>query len=218
MIDFSPVDTQEVRLLDFATRFSVDELRRVTNKSIDTLLSFIDGLTDADVTFDPIDEHANDPHAVPGEEHIGWSLAHLVAHVTASTEEWATYASILARGIPYPADPRLRYETPWQDITTHTQCVQRLEESRRIRLGYLDTFPDNPNFEIRRELSPRYVEKFGEMNAPACFLFGLMHEVGHYDQFREVRRQALESRQAFDDRETVEARQTNASDQSARSR
>ncbi len=216
MIDFSPVETREMQILEFASTFTVDDLRRVTNQSIDTMLSLIDGLTDADVTFDPIDEHADDPHAVPGEENIGWSLAHLVAHVTASSEEWAAYASILARSIPYPADPRLRYETPWQDITTHAQCIQRLEESRRIRLGYLDTFPDNPNVEIQRELSPRYVEVFGEMNALACFLFGLYHEVGHFEQFREVRRQALESRGAFDDRETTEAHRAEGTDQPAR--
>jgi hypothetical protein len=195
VIDFSPVERQEVKLLEFASQFSVEELRAATNESIDTLLSYLRDLTDADVTFDPYDEFANDPYAAPGEEHIGWSLAHLVAHVTATSEEWATYASILARGIVYPADPRLRYETPWRSITTKGQCVQRLEESRRMRLGYLDTFPDHPDFESKRQLSPRFIERNGEMNAPACFLFGLKHEVGHYAQFGEVRRQALAIRQ-----------------------
>jgi hypothetical protein len=195
VIDFSAVETQETKLLDFASAYDVDELRRVTNESIDTLLSYVSDLTDADVTFDPYDELANDPYAAPGEEHIGWSLAHLVAHVTATCEEWTAYASMLARGIVYPAEPRLRYETPWRDITTKRQCVQRLEESRRIRLGYLDTFPDEPNLDVKRELSPRFIERFGEFNAPACVLFGLKHETGHYAQFREVRRQALAARE-----------------------
>lgn len=209
MIDFSQVDNNEKKMLDFAGEFGVQELRAATNHSIDYLLSLIEGLNDANVTFDPVDEHANDPHAIPGEEQIGWNLAHLVAHVTATSEEWAAYASILARGIPYPAEPRLRYETPWHTITTQAQCLQRLEESRRIRLGYLDTFPDQPDFETRRALSPRFVERMGEFNAPACFLFGLKHEIGHYDQFNEVRRQALAARQ--------ETAVQTAVDQSARS-
>lgn len=194
MIDFSPVTSGQQKLIDFSQSFTVEDLRQAASASIDTLLDFISDLDDADVTFDPIDPDADDPYAAEGEEKIGWSLAHLVAHVTASTEEWATYSSILARGIPYPAEPRLRYETPWRDLTTYAECVQRLEESRRIRLGYLMAWPDTPNLTLLRELSPRFIEHFGEFNATTCFLFGLMHEVGHYDQFREVRRQALAAR------------------------
>jgi hypothetical protein len=190
IIDLGPVQRGEIKLLEFTRPYTVDDLRDTTNDSLDTIRLLIAGKSDAQVTFLPFDPDANDPHAKPGEENIGWSLAHLVAHVTASSEEWATYSSILARGIPYPAEPRLRYETEWTHITTTTQTLQRLEESRRIRLAYLDAWPDQPDLAMLRELSPRYVEKFGEMNAPAAFLFGLMHEVGHHDQFREVARQA----------------------------
>jgi hypothetical protein len=193
-LDFSPVKDKQMTLYDFAARFSVADLRAVTHESVDTLLGFLENLTDADVTFDPVDPQANDPYAVAGEENIGWSLAHLVAHVTASSEEGAAYSAILARGIPYPAEPRLRYETPWRDITSPAACVQRLEESRRMRLACLDTWPDQPHLDVLRDLPPRYIERFGQMNAPAAFLFGLWHEVGHYDQFREVRRQALAAR------------------------
>lgn len=191
IIDFAPVKSGEQKILEYSAQFTVEDLRSVTNASINYLLDLIAGLSDADVTFDPADPEANDPHAVAGEEHIGWSLAHLVAHVTATCEEWAAYSSVLARGIVYPAEPRLRYETPWRDVKTYAQCVQRLEESRRIRLGYLDTWPDTPNLHIYRELSPRFIERVGEINAPAAFLFGLQHEVGHYEQFREVKQQAL---------------------------
>jgi hypothetical protein len=194
-IDFSPVQQGDMQLIDLARRLTVDDLRAAGSASIDKLLGYLKDLNDADVTFDPHDPDAHDPYAVPGEEHIGWSLAHLVVHVTASTEEWAAYSSILARGIAYPADPRLRYETPWQAVTTWAECVQRLEESRRMRLAYLDTWPDKPFLEVRRQLSPRFIERVGEINAPAAFLYGLKHEVGHYDQFREVRRQALAARE-----------------------
>lgn len=191
VIDFSPIHNGETTYLEFSKQFSVQDLKNVTNDSTDHILNLIKDLDDQDVTFDPVDPEANDPDAVAGEENIGWSIAHLVAHVTASSEEWAAYSSILARGIVYPKEPRLRYETAWRDIKTKAQTVQRLEESRRMRLAYLDTWPDQPHLDIKREMSERFVAKFGEMNAPAALLFGLSHEVGHYEQIREVARQAL---------------------------
>jgi hypothetical protein len=194
VIDFTPVLEREIQVIDFAKDFTRDDLRDLTNESIDTLLQILDGLTDGDVTFLPHDPEAHDPEAATEDEkHIGWSLAHLVAHVTASSEEGAAFSSLLARGIP--AKERPRYETPWREITTHAQCVQRLEESRRMRLAYLETWPDEPFLDVHRDVSEKFTDYFGLMNAPAAFLFGLAHEVGHYDQFREVRRQALEARQ-----------------------
>lgn len=194
MIDFSPLKNGEVKAIDFAKRFSLHDLHDATNESINFLLAVISDLDDADVTFDPVDPDAVDPYAVAGEENIGWSIAHLVAHVTASSEEGAAFSSLLARGVPVRDRPR--YETPWRDITTKAQCAQRLEESRRIRLAYLATWPDRPFLNVYQlELSERFLAKFGEKNAPAAFLFGLMHEVGHYDQFKEVKRQALAAKQ-----------------------
>ncbi|GAB4521086.1 MAG: hypothetical protein OHK0046_32030 [Anaerolineae bacterium] len=191
-LDFTPLVQRQIKPIDFAVNLTLDDLRQVTHESVDTLLSFITDLTDADVVFDPIDLNANDPHAVPGEENIGWSLAHLVAHVTATSEEGAAFSSLLARGIP--ASERPRYETPWRDITTVAQCIQRLEESRRIRLAYLDTWPDTPFLEVYRPMSESFLERFGPLNAPAAYLFSLAHEHGHYDQFRDVRTQALAAR------------------------
>ena len=188
--DFTPVENHEMTMLQFSENFTVEDLRAATNESIDTLLKIVQGLNDTQVAFLPFDPEADDPHAKPGEEKIGWSIAHLVVHVTASSEEWATYSSFLARGIPYPAEPRLRYETEWTTVTTTAQCIQRLEESRRIRLSYLNAWPDQPNLEIKRDLSPRFIERYGQFNAAVCFLFGLKHELGHYAQFREVARQA----------------------------
>lgn len=193
VIDFTPVNSGEMKLSEYARQFSAADLRAATNASIDTLLEIVKGLNDAQVTFEPLDPEADDPEAVPGEEKIGWSVAHLVVHVTASSEEWATYSSILARGLPYPAEPRLRYETLWHTVTSKAECIQRLEESRRMRLSYLSTWPDNPHLDSLRDVSPRFIEKFGVVNAPTAFLMGLKHEVGHYDQFREAARQASEA-------------------------
>lgn len=197
LIDFSPVRAGELKVIDIAGNYTVEDLKAAASASIDWILALIAPMDDADITFDPVDPDADDPYAVAGEEKIGWSIAHLVVHVTASTEEWARYSQILASGLPYPAEPRLRYETPWKSVTTKAQCVQRLEESRRMRLALLDAWPDTPDLHIKRELSPRFVERVGEMNAPAAFLFGLMHEYGHYDQFKEVARQAAEAKQAL---------------------
>lgn len=192
LLDLGKMFEEKKKPLEVAQALTLDDLRAYTNESIDTLLGFLDGLTDADVTFDPVDPLADDPYAVEGEEKIGWSLAHLVVHVTSSSEEGAAFSSLLARGVP--ASERPRYETDWKTVTTHAQCVQRLEESRRMRLAYLDTWPDVPFLDVYRQTSDRFKELFGELNAPAAYIFGLAHEVGHYDQFRDVRQQALNAR------------------------
>ena len=196
MIDFSPMRDGELSYLEYAARenFGPAELKTSSDESIDYLYSLLDGLSDGDIVFDPEDPEAEDPFAVEGEERIGWTLGHLVAHVTASSEEGAALSSLLARGVP--AAERPRYETPWRDITTVAQVRQRLEESRRMRNAYLQTWPDEPLLEVHRDVSERFTARFGEMNAPAAFLFGLSHEVGHYEQIEDVRRQALSARAA----------------------
>ena len=193
LIDFSPVEQNNMTLFEFASQLTIDELRAATNSSIDAMLEIIRDLDDTDVVFDPVDPDAHDPFAVEGEENIGWSIAHIIAHVTASSEENAAISSNLARG--FPTSERPRYETPWRNITTKAQCVQRLEESRRMRLAYLDAWPDQPFLDIMRNVSEGFTAKFGPMNAPTAFLFGLKHEIGHLDQLRNVAQQALASKQ-----------------------
>lgn len=188
-IDFSPIERGELKMLELSHAVSLDDLRQAHAESVDWMLALVAGLDDADVIFDPIDEEAHDPFAKEGEENIGWSLAHLIAHVTASSEEGAAFSSLLARGIP--AEERPRYETPWQDLKTQAQVVQRLHESKRIRLAYFDTWPDAPFLEVYRKTSERFTERFGLLNATASALFGLSHEVGHYAQMEDVKRQAL---------------------------
>lgn len=191
-IDFEAIANRQLKCIDAAQGLSIDDLRRAANESVDSILELINDLDDDDVIFAPVDPEADDPYAIEGEENIGWSIAHLIAHVTASSEEGAAFSSLLARGIP--AHERPRYETPWREIKTKAQCIERLEESRRIRLAYLDTWPDQPHLDVYREVSERFVEVLGNMNAPAAFLFGLSHEYGHVDQIREVRQQALETK------------------------
>ena len=196
MIDFSPMRDGELTYLEYAARENIGpaELKQLSDESVDFLLGFLDGLKDADIVFEPEDPDADDPFAVEGEEEIGWNFGHLIAHVTASSEEGAALSSLLARGVP--ASERPRYETPWRAIKRVAQVRQRLEESRRMRNAYLETWPDAPLLDVCRDVSERFSARFGEMNAPAAFLFGLSHEVGHYEQIEEVRRQALAVRQA----------------------
>ncbi len=196
MIDFSPMRDGETSYLEYAEQESITaaDLKQYSDESVDFLLSLTDGLNDADIVFNPEDPEAHDPFAVEGEESIGWTFGHLIAHVTASSEEGAALSSLLARGIA--ASERPRYETPWREIATVAQARQRLEESRRMRNAYLETWPDVPFLDVYRAISERFVAKFGNMNAPAAFLFGLSHEVGHYDQIKDVRRQALAARAA----------------------
>jgi len=193
-IDFSPVWDKQILLGAFAQQFSVDALKNAVNASIDLLRSMVDQADNAMITFDPLDALADDPDAIEGEEKIGWSLGHLVVHVTATSEESAAIASILARGVAYGKEPRLRYETEWKTITTQAQAIQRLEESRRIRLGYLATFPDQPFFENIREMSERAHELWGDLNAKGQYMLGLYHEWQHYEQFRDVLNQAQAAR------------------------
>ena len=196
MIDFSPMRDGETSYLEYAEQENITaaDLKQYSDESIDFLLSLTDGLNDADIVFNPEDPEAHDPFAVEGEESIGWTFGHLIAHVTASSEEGAALSSLLARGIA--ASERPRYETPWREIATVAQARQRLEESRRMRNAYLETWPDVPLLDVYRAISERFVAKFGNMNAPAAFLFGLSHEVGHYDQIKDVRQQALAARAA----------------------
>ncbi|MCA9905782.1 MAG: DinB family protein [Anaerolineae bacterium] len=190
MIDFTQLTQQNVKMSEIARSVSIADLQDATNRSLDTLFSLIQQANDAMISFEPHDPDAHDAYAVAGEEHIGWTLGHLVAHVTASSEEWAAYSSILARGIVYPREPRLRFETPWREVDSQAKALQRLEESRQMRLAFLNTWPEQPHLDVHVELSERARERWGEMNAMAAFLFGLRHEVGHHQQIREVLRQA----------------------------
>ncbi|MXV94059.1 MAG: DinB family protein [Chloroflexi bacterium] len=194
MIDFTPMRDGEISFMEYAARETIGpaQLRALSDESLDFLLSQLDGLTDADIVFEPEDPDANDPFAVEGEEDIGWNFGHLIVHVTASSEEGAALSSLLARGVP--ASERPRYETPWREMQTVAQVRQRLEESRRMRNAYLETWPQAPLLDTVRAISERFTARFGQMNAPAAFLFGLSHEVGHFAQIEEVRRLALAAR------------------------
>jgi DinB superfamily len=182
MIDFSPVFRGERRISDLADGVSLDDLKAATAEQIDTMVDLVKGLSDAQAVF-----IAADPAAEGG---IGWNVGHLIAHVTASSEENAAVSSILARGIALEFEPRLRSEVDWETLTTTAACLQRLEESRRIRLAYLSAWPDQPRLDTLRTLPAGFSERVGPMNAVASVLLGLVHEAGQIPQLRDIVAQA----------------------------
>ena len=192
MIDFTPLQTDaSLKMEAYAKQFSKADIRAALSESVDTLHSLLEGLSDADVVFEPYDPQANDPFAPPDQQNIGWNIAHVVLHATASTEEYAAVGSVLGRGIAF--EGRLRYEPDWKTYTTVAQLRERLEESRKIRLAYFDALPQHPHEGVYRVISERYIEIFGQTDWRAAYLLGLMHEVGHYEQIREAARQAKQA-------------------------
>lgn len=182
MIDFTDVFNGQRKLADFAADVTLADLQVANHAQIDEMVSLIRDLADHHVV-----HIASDPEAEGG---IGWNVAHLVVHVTASSEENAAVSSILARGIDYAFEPRLRYETEWTTITTTAGCLQRLEESRRIRQAYLNAWPDQPHLNTYRTLPPAFAERVGNLNAIGTYLLGLMHEAGQFAQLRDIIAQA----------------------------
>jgi hypothetical protein len=190
MIDFAPVRTKAITLRQLVQDWTRDDLAQRTNQMIDYMLELVAGCMDADVTLIPVDPEANDKFAVnPGEVNLSWTLAHVVVHVTASSEESAFLAAELARGVPYRGG-RSRYEVPWREVTTIAQCRARLEESRRMRLASLDLWPNPP------DLQNSYTREgqADPINGVMRFVMGLQHDDAHLEQIKKIVEQARAAR------------------------
>ena len=108
-VDFTPISDGTMKLQDFAKQFTCADLRRVSDESLDLIRSFIAGLSDAQVTLDPVDPEAHDSFAIEGEKNIGWSLAHLGrACKPRAAKRALPIAHSLARGVPAEERPPLR--------------------------------------------------------------------------------------------------------------
>ena len=171
------------------TGLNREDLRDLTNEMVDTILSMITDCVDAEVIFEPSDPEADDPYAAtPEEVDISWNLGHVIVHITASAEESAAIASELARGVEYHG--RSRYEVPWQQMITIEGCRQRLEESRKMRIGSIRLWPEKPHL-------GNVYQAWAEgptVNAVGNFVLGLMHDDSHLGQIEEIVRQALGAR------------------------
>ena len=186
MLDFQPVREKKITLQDLVRNLTKDDLRRELNEMYDEVSRLIADCSDADVTYEPIDEKADDPYAVQGEESIAWTLGHVIVHLTASMEEAAAIASELARGVTYHG--RSRLEVPWRDATTIEYCRTRLAESRRMCLASLEMWPDEPHME--NTYSP--AEGAVPHTAVSRFASGLRHASDHLGHISEIVYQAKE--------------------------
>jgi hypothetical protein len=183
MLDFTGVSKGTRSIADVAVGLTKADLYQLTDEMIDTMLAIIADAVDADVSFEPDDPNAHDPFARPEEANKGWSLGHVIVHVTASSEESAALALTLACGIQ--VEGRSRNETPWQSVTTVAQVRQRLEESRHMRKALLDAWPDEPHLAMTYTPS----ERAGTVNALGRFIAGLYHDGEHLEQLQEIMRQ-----------------------------
>jgi len=186
MLDFQPVREKKTTLQDLVKDLTKDDLRHELNEMYDEVSRLIADCTDAEVTFEPVDERADDPYSVEGEESIAWTLGHVIVHLTASMEESASIASELARGVNYHG--RSRWEVPWREATTIEFCRARLEESRRMCLASLEMWPDPPHME--NTYSP--AEGAVPHTCVSRFSSGLKHASDHLGQIAEIVRQANE--------------------------
>ncbi len=182
MLDFSGVKSRTATFADITKDLTKTDLHRLTDEMIDTQLSIISDAIDADAVLVPVDANANDTFGKPEDKDLAWTLGHVVVHVTASSEEAAAISSVLARGLTM--DDRSRYETPWETVTTAAQLRQRLEESRRQRHAFLETWPDQPDLETTQ------IRPYGTFNAVSRFVAGLYHDTDHLEQLREIMHQA----------------------------
>lgn len=184
MLDFQPVREKKITLQDLVRDLTKDDLHRELNEMYDEVLRLIAECTDAHVTFEPIDEKADDPYSVKGEERLAWTLGHVIVHLTASMEESASIASELARGVTYHG--RSRWEIPWRTATTIAQCHARLEESRRMCLASLEMWPEPPHMENT------YAPAEGAVphTCVSRFASGLRHASDHLAQIVDIVRQA----------------------------
>ena len=185
MLDFRKARDQTTSFEDLTAGLTVDDLRELTHEMIDHVVDLIRECQDEDVVFIPEDPEANDSFAASGEEvKMPWTLGHVIVHITASSEESAFLAAELARGVPH-REARSRYEVHWTTIQTVSQCYQRLEESRRMRLASLDIWPDKPH------LDNRYESRYGgQVNPVMQFVFGLSHADAHLRQIVDIVSQA----------------------------
>jgi hypothetical protein len=185
VIDFDAMRRREKSLQDLAEELTQEDLARLTREMCARELALIEDAEDEDVAFVPDDPEANDTFASQSQDvGLSWTLGHVVVHSTASSEESAALALVLARGLR--VEGRSRYEVSWQEATTVAFLRHRIQESMRMRLSMLAAWPDLPqldNFYAPYEGRP-------PMNAMGRFLGGLAHDDSHLEQIRKIMVQA----------------------------
>jgi hypothetical protein len=181
-INLEAVRTGQISYADIVSNIRHTDLYTMTDELFDEMKSILDSATDAAVLFVPRDSAATD------QSEQGWTVSHVVAHLTATLEESAAVAAMFARGVKFEA--RLRYETPWENLSTLQMVLARLRESHRMCRAFLDAWPDEPHLDVTVTMIPR----FGPMDAVGIYVLGFAHGQGHLDQLRETVRQYTRSK------------------------
>lgn len=177
--DRDRVFSGEIAMEDAIRGVSRPDVEALITEIYDEIDAAVTGIVDVDVSLVPHDPKAND-----SDNQQGWSLSHIVCHVTAGLEESAAMASALARGAD--AEGRPRVEVDWQTIRSVTALQHRLAESRRITLAFFDTWPDTPHLDKTQMLIPA----LGPLNPIGILVLGSLHAAGHIEQIANVVRQA----------------------------
>jgi hypothetical protein len=108
VIDFEPMRRKEVSLQELSEGLSREDLANLTQEMCEEQLVLIADAEDGDFVFVPSDPDANDIFAASAEDvGLSWTLGHVIVHATASSEESAALALVLARGLP--VEGRSRY-------------------------------------------------------------------------------------------------------------
>ena len=178
-IDLDAVYAGQVTYADLIRDVQHADLYRMTDELFDALESILAQATDAAVLFVPCDPAASD------HSEQGWPLSHIITHLTATLEEAAATAAMLARGIQ--VEERLRSEVPWQNLSTLQRVQARLQESRRTCRAFLDVWPDKPHLNVTMTLIPL----LGPIDTVGVYALGIAHGQGHLNQLRETVRQYI---------------------------
>lgn len=179
-LPYEKVFARELKAVQLAEGITRERLMALTNEMIDEMLALISACTDADVTCVPEDPKAYDRYANGDAANTAWTLGHVIAHTTASSEEACFLACELARGVPFHG--RSRQEVPWETLTTVAQCRARLEESRRMRLALLNAWPDFPHLDNRYEVW----SDGPNTNAIERVIVGLVHDSDHVGHIAKI--------------------------------
>ncbi len=174
----APIFRGEATLDDAVAGVDYKDFAGLVDQFYDTIEEIIIKADDTAAVFVP-----EDP-ALQNAEESGWTLGHVIVHLTAGLEEASVTAALLASGVTI--EGRLRYETPWETIQSAQQVRQRLVESRRMVQSYLKAWPDAPHFTNTQQPIPR----LAPINCLGRLMLGLMHTKSHLDQLREIMRQA----------------------------
>ena len=178
LVDFAAIRSGQVSYADAVRTLHLADLRRGLDEFFADLESALVPATDATVFFVPRDPEASD------QSEQGWTLNRLVTHCTATLEGSAAGAAMLARGVQ--VEGQLRYETPWESLSTLREVQARLRESQRMCRAFLNAWPDEPHLDLT--VTP--IPALGPMNAIGLSAAGIAHAQQHLDQVSEVVRQA----------------------------